>query len=172
MPPSASLANDNRRPREITGRMVLMCLLAFFGVILVANVFLVRVAVSTFGGVETDSAYKAGLAFSRELAAARAQDARRWQIGAAFGARDASGERPLTVDLRDAKGMPLAGHAVTARLSHPTDARLDHAIALEEEALGMFRGQTSAAPGQWDLVIEAVRGGERSFRSKSRVTLR
>ena len=45
---------------------------------------MIRCAVTTFGGVETESAYQAGLAFKRETAAARAQDALRlagrWRI--------------------------------------------------------------------------------------------
>ena len=40
------------------------------------NVVMIRAAISTFGGVETAKPYQAGLAFKREIAAARAQEAR------------------------------------------------------------------------------------------------
>jgi nitrogen fixation protein FixH len=57
-------------PKEVTGRMVLLCLIGFFFVVVGINAVMVRVAVSTFGGVETDSSYKAGLAFAKEAQAA------------------------------------------------------------------------------------------------------
>ena len=55
--------------------MVLICLVAFFAVVAGVNAVMIRAAVSTFGGVETDSAYQAGLAFAREIAAARRRSA-------------------------------------------------------------------------------------------------
>lgn len=171
MTTSLAFSNDRRRPRQLTGRMVLMCLVAFFGVIFIANVVLVRVALSTFGGVETASSYKAGLAFKEEMAAARAQEARHWQVSAGFAPRAANGEAALTVEARDGAGAPLAGYAVTARLVHPTDARRDHAVDLAAAGGGIFRGVTDAPAGQWDLVIELARDDTRAFRSKSRITL-
>ena len=59
-----------RRPRELTGRAVLLILLAFFGVVIAVNLIMARYAVSTFAGVETESSYKAGLAFTAEHRAA------------------------------------------------------------------------------------------------------
>jgi nitrogen fixation protein FixH len=44
-----------RRPRKLTGRHVLLGLVAFFGVVFAVNAVLVRAAISTFGGVETVS---------------------------------------------------------------------------------------------------------------------
>ena len=79
--------------RQVTGRMVLVCLVAFFAVVAGVNAIMIRAAVSTFGGVETESAYQAGLAFAREIAAVEAQDALHWQVRAKVSAaarRDAS----------------------------------------------------------------------------------
>ena len=72
-------ANENARMRQLTGRMVLACLIAFFAVIFIVNGIMIRAAISTFGGVETASSYQAGLSFARDAEAARAQDARHWQ---------------------------------------------------------------------------------------------
>ncbi len=75
---------------------------------------MIRFAVTTFGGVETASSYQAGLAFSRENAAVRAQDARHWQVKADV---RAAGEGSLIdIDARDAEGRPLTGLTATARL--------------------------------------------------------
>jgi len=67
----------------LTGRMVLVCLVLFFATVVGVNAVMIRAATSTFGGVETENAYQAGLAFNREHAAAMAQDGRNWNVTAA-----------------------------------------------------------------------------------------
>src|SRR5262245_50343208 len=88
--------------RPLTGRTVLICVVAFFAVISLVNGIMIRSAVSTFGGVETGSAYQAGQMFEREAAAARAQDARHWQVQANL--RRTGNEAVLEIDARDAAG--------------------------------------------------------------------
>ena len=132
---------------------------------------MVRAALSTFGGVETTSSYKAGLAFEQELAAARAQVDRHWRIEAHV-VPAADGRTSVVVEARDAAGERLRGVTAQARLAHPTDSRRDHAVARAEDAPGDFRGTTESVAGNWDLVIDIFRGDERLFRSKSRVYLR
>ena len=70
-------ATRTKRPAaRLTGRMVLLCLVGFFGVVFGVNGILVHEALSTFGGVDTDSAYQAGRMFEQDVAMAKAQDAR------------------------------------------------------------------------------------------------
>src|SRR3974377_2480042 len=70
------------RPRELSGRAVLLCLLSFFAVVMGVNAVMIGAAVSTFGGVETENSSQAGLAFVEAIAAARAQDALHWHVAA------------------------------------------------------------------------------------------
>jgi nitrogen fixation protein FixH len=162
-------ADESCPIRPITGRFVLVCLIAFFAVISLVNGIMIRAAVTTFGGVETSSSYQAGLAYGREAAAAQAQNALRWQVKAAV--QPTAGNILVDIDARDAEGIPLSGLQATALLSHPTDRRADRAVALREDASGRFRGTVHRIAGQWDLVIELSRGGERLFRSRNRVVL-
>jgi nitrogen fixation protein FixH len=155
--------------RTLTGRTVLFCLLGFFGLIFAMNVVLVRVALSSFGGVETESSYKAGLSFKNDVAAAQEQDARHWAVEAKL--QQSADGTLLTVSARDEDGRPLAGLALEARLSHPTDKRHDVVVELPEIAPGRFQGTTAAPNGQWDLVIGLKRNDEQVFRSKSRIVL-
>src|SRR2546430_14708138 len=92
-------------PRPLTGRTVLVCLIAFFGVVALANAIMIRAAVSTFGGLETSSSYQAGLAFARDAAAARAQDELHWQGKANL--RPAPDSVVFRVYAREATGGPL-----------------------------------------------------------------
>ena len=159
-----------KRPRELTGRAVLVWLVCFFGVVFAVNAVLVKAATSTFGGVEVQSSYKAGLMFETEAARARAQDRLRWRVDGRV-ARDAAGEAVLDVSVRDAQGRPVTGIMAEARLAHPADERLDHDIDLRGAGAGKFHGQVQAQAGRWDLIVDLFRGEERVFRSRSAVTL-
>jgi nitrogen fixation protein FixH len=159
-----------RPPRRLTGRMVLFCLLSFFGIVIGVNGVLVHEALSTFGGVDTASAYQAGRMFEQDVAMAKAQDARQWRVDAKV-TPSADGAR-LDVGARDAAGQPLSGMQASAVFERPTDRRLDRNVALVEDAAGRFHGSAEVAAGQWDLVIELSRQGERLFRSRNRVILK
>lgn len=161
--------NTRSKPKELTGRTVLVCLVAFFAVVLGVNAIMVRAAISTFGGVETESAYQAGLKFAREIDAADAQDALHWQVDAKVTVGDS---RLIEVTARDAGGRPLTGLQATARLAHPTDKRLDHVVELDGRGAGRFEGHSDAPAGQWTLLIELDRDGTRMFRSRNRVYLK
>jgi nitrogen fixation protein FixH len=163
------IANESVRQRPLTGRTVLICLVAFFAVVSIVNGIMIRAAVSTFGGVEAGSAFQAGQAFKHDLEAARAQESRHWQVRAAV--RRAGDGTVVQIEARDETGQPLAGLEAVASLHRPTDRRGDLAITLSEEGTGKFRGSGPAAVGQWDLRIDLSRNGERLFRSRNRVVL-
>jgi nitrogen fixation protein FixH len=159
------------KPYEMTGRHVLLWLIIFFGIVFAVNAFLVRAAISTFGGVATSSSYKAGLQFEHDVAVAERQDELHWQVSGTL-TRGGAGQAVLDVTARDAGGAPLAGLTADARLAHPADERLDRDIPVRLLAAGVFYGQAAAQPGQWDLIVDLYRGDKRLFRSRSRVTLR
>lgn len=161
---------SSKQPRELTGRAVLAWLVVFFGVVFVVNGILVRAATSTFGGVETSSSYKAGQMFEQEVANAERQDARHWQVGGTL-IRGKTGEAVLDLTTRDEGGAPLTGLTAKARLAHPADERLDHAIALARVGTGEFKGAADAQAGQWELIVDLYRGDDRVFRSRSKVVL-
>ena len=169
--PTHSSKRTERRPRELTGRTVLLCLLAFFAVVAAVNVIMMTAAVTTFSGIETANSYQAGVTFAREEAAAEAQESRHWKVNSSL--------RPQTNNLtqvelsaQDRAGQPLAGLEATVSLIHPNDRRRDRPVSMRADAPGRFSGVVAPTPGQWDLVIELTRDGERLFRSKERIILR
>jgi len=159
-----------RTPRRWTGRGVLLALVGSFGVVFIANGTLIHEALSTMSGLDTDSAYQAGQQFEHEVAQAKAQDERHWNVDAKVtpaldGAR-------LDIFARDATGHSLGGLDASAVLERPTDRRLDREIVLVEDSAGRFHGSAAVPAGQWDLVIELSHHGEQLFRSRNRVVLR
>lgn len=156
--------------RRITGRTVLLSLIAFFGVIFAANAAMIWLAMASWNGVETQSAYRDGASYPRELAAAEAQASRHWQVAAEM-ARSGEGVE-IAVTLRDGDARPLSGLVVSARLERPSHDREDVTLVLNEGEVGAYRGRVARlAAGNWHLMLDAGRGGERLFRSVNRISL-
>lgn len=151
--------------------MVFGLLVGFFAVVIGVNGLMIHKAISTFGGLETESSYRAGQLFEREVEMAKVQDAQHWTVEAKVSTA-VDGNAVLDIGAHDAAGLPLAGMDANARFERPTDRRLDRPVAVTGQAPGRFRGSAKISPGQWDLVIELSRGGERLFRSRNRVVLR
>jgi len=159
----------SRPPRPLTGRRVLFYLVSFFSVVFAMNIVMARIAVSSFSGVETESAYKAGLSFKNDVAAAHAQDARHWSVEAAL-QRGGAATR-IAISARDAENRAIAGLVPEIRLAHPTDRRHDVLLEAVEVAPGRFECETPLRQGQWDLMISFKRAEDTVFRSKSRIAL-
>lgn len=162
------MTSDVKRPvRELTGKHVLIIFLAFFGVVIAVNGFMLRSAISTFTGLETDSAYRAGLAYNQQLEAARQQAALGWTVNAKV-----DGER-ARITVLDKTGMPIPGLEGDVRLSWPTDRNLDRVGTLQ-----LVNGTSYETlldrplpPGQWDVIVTLRQKGERVFLSKNRIIL-
>lgn len=158
------------KPRELTGKHVLIAFVGFFALVFAVNAVMVKAAMSTFGGVQTTSSYKAGLMFGQDVARAEQQDALHWQVNGKL-SRDGAGNAVLDISVRDPKGVPVNGLGAQARLAHPADERRDHLIALNDASAGRFHGRTRVEPGQWELIVDLYRDDARVFRSRSRVML-
>src|SRR6516165_2430447 len=162
---------DHQTGPRLTGRMVLVYLLTFFGVVTGINGVMIYEALSTLRGVDTESTYQAGRMFEQDIAMLKAQNARHWQVDAKLTPAP-DGTRRLDVVARDEAGDVLTGMAASASFERPTDRGLDRKFALAEDSPGQFHGRTELIPGQWDLVIEISWQGQQLFRSKNRVVLK
>ena len=159
-------------PRPLTGRMVLLMLIAFFGVVFGVNLVMAKLAIDTLPGTEVDSAYSASLAYEGEIVAARQQKERGWKIDARV-ERAADGVAAIVVNARDSHGNPITGLVFSSRLERPTDRRGDREARLVEGDTAVYRGKVAdVAPGQWELVLEGEASGQRMFLSKSRIILK
>jgi len=157
--------------RPITGRFVFIAVASFFAVVIGVNVGMMRLAIATLPGTEVDSAYSASLAYENEIAAAHDQSVRNWKVDAHI-QRGADGGATLQVEARDNSGKPMSGLKFLGRFERPTDRRADQPVVLAEMGIGIYRGSAPLiAPGQWDLVLEAIAAGKRMFLSKNRVLL-
>lgn len=157
--------------RPITGRFVLTAVISFFAVVISVNIVMMRLAITTLPGTEVDSAFSASLAYQKEIQAAHQQNRRNWKVDAHI-ERESDGAARLGVDAKAQDGSPLVGLSVFGRLERPTDRRADLVLEMTEGGGGSYRGTAhGVAAGQWELVIEADREGQRLFLSRNRVVL-
>lgn len=159
-----------RRRFELTGGMVAAMLVLFFGVIVSVNATILTLALRTMPGVETKSTYETSQHFNEEIARQHARDARGWKAEATL-ARQGDGAT-LGVTLADSLGQPLSGFTAAARLRHPATAQRDHNTALSERQPGRYEARFDhIEAGAWILELQARRGDEVVFVSRSRIIL-
>jgi len=163
---------DLKQPKPVTGRTVLIWLLSFFGVVFTANGIFLYFALGSFPGVAVESSYSAGQAYNQEIAAARAQAERGWQVETVI-ERQTAAVTHIVVTALDQTGTPIVLHSFTADLKHPTNEKLDRTVTLSEVAPGMYSSQVDdLSSGNWNLVLHgSTRDGEEVFRSQNRVWL-
>lgn len=154
----------------LKGWMVLTLLLNFFGVVAGVNAVMIHYAVSTFRGEQEVSPYEHGLAFDKDIEAARAQEALGWKVSAGV-SRNVDGAALVEVVVKDASQVPVTGLTFESALDSPADKKLDKQVSLSETAPGVYSGRVAANAGQWDLMLVASRDGARVFRSKNRIAL-
>jgi len=159
-----------RVPRVLTGRAVLVMLLAFFLVTSSVNGVMMMLAIRTMPGVSVKNAYEASQAFNAEAARIAAQDALGLQVEVARAGLHSGGQFLLTV--RDKEGNPATGLDGQLRIGRPVDQRFDVTLQLVAQGAGRY---AAALPdlslGQWDLTLELTRGGASLYRTHERVMI-
>lgn len=143
----------------ITGRKVLIGFVAFFAVVFVVNGIFIALSLVSFPGVETENAYRRGLAYDETLAADAAQRARGWRVSADWQGTGA-GRGRLLVRAIDRDGGPLSGLAATAELRRAVHAGADRRATLTEVAAATYAADLALpAPGNWQLTVRLARPG-------------
>jgi nitrogen fixation protein FixH len=157
---------------RLTGRKVFIGLVGFFGIITVANVILIWLAVGSFPGVVTSSAYQAGREYPELLEAAKQQRDLGWQMNESVSAGGPADPVAIRLDANDRDGAPLAGLSVSATLASPTHDGLDRRVSLYETETGLYGGLAEPLPaGQYNLTIDARAGDGATFRSVNRIVI-
>ncbi len=170
---SCNLVPDEAAPasgRPLTGWKVLGILFGFFGVIFAVNGLMAYLAVSTFSGEVEPHAYDHGIAYNRDIAAAREQAARAWKVDVSLEPR-ASGETLIAVVARDAKGVELDGVSFDVHLDSPVDGKQNLSVKLGQAAPGHYEASIKAPAGARDFVLTGAQEGREVFRSRSRVKI-
>ena len=160
-----------RERSAAAGSKIPWIFIGFFLTIFIANGAMVTVALSTWTGLETRSAYLDGLAYNDRIAEREAQAALGWQVALALEPAE-GGQAELRVRLLGPSGEPLYADEVRARFKRPTLEGHDFAVTLDDRGAGRYgRRVTLPLPGQWDVALSVTKGDDRHDSSR-RVMLR
>ncbi len=152
---------DTKSTGRPAGRWIPWVFVGAFLVVLAANGTMIAVAISTFTGMETTSAYKKGLSYNERLAAAAAQEALGWQASLDAEAGDA-GRVIITFALDDHTGAPIAAADLFAKVDRPLQDGLEQTIVFDEIASGRYAATIDLPlKGQWEIQIAADARGHR-----------
>jgi nitrogen fixation protein FixH len=155
--------------RPLSGRNVLLMLIGFFGVMLLVNFVMATYAVKTFSGLDSDNPYDTGLAYNREIAAAKAQAALGWAVELTRTPDGAATQ--LTASVKDRDGQPVPGLDVSMHFFYPATRKLDREVAASPVAEGVYAAAAVLQPGRWDVEVDFKRNGERQFRTRNPLTV-
>lgn len=138
---------------KLTGREVLIYLIAFFGLIIAVNVYFAVVAVKTFRGEDDLKPYQEGVEYNQTLARRAEQEKLGWK--ARFDvARVDAGKVHFTLTLNKADGTPLSVAALAGEFRHPADENRDRALKLVEVRPGDYEADVNGiTAGAWDVVV-------------------
>ena len=148
--PTAAL----RKPFRFTGWHMLAILVAFFGVVMVVNVYMAHLATSTFTGEVTDNGYVASQNFNRWLDQAAKDKALGWK---AVVDRKADGRMVVTVSGKGTEQAILSGQA-DRPLGTGVAAIRD--IAFKRGAGGSYVSDGRLAAGRWRLRLTLTAQGK------------
>ena len=140
--------------RELSGRSVLVMLLAFFAVVFAVNAYFAAAAIQTYSGVVAQEPYRKGLTYNRRIAADERQTALGWTAAVEA---DRAGHARL--DLASADGRPVTALVVTGTLGRPSTDIADRTVAFIETQPGRYETQGTALDGGSWIVTIAARAG-------------
>lgn len=155
--------------RPLTGRMVLLMLVAFFGVMFLINFYMASEAVNTFSGQEGGDPYDTGLAYNKEIAAAKAQAALGWKVNITR-VQDGAAQQ-FTTSVKDKAGKPISGLKAKMHFFFPATRKFDQEIVATPVAAGVYTGSVDLRRGRWMVQTDLIENGKRKFRSRNHFTV-
>lgn len=140
--------------KQLTGRHVLLMLLAFFGVMFVVNIIFAYLAVTSFTGEDVPKSYQQGVEYNKTIQARQAQQTLNWAVYAnSYKADDQ--DTTIVVKILDETSQPVPDLSVTGIMRHPTDKAFDRNVELQSYEDGLYRANIDLTDGTWTLVATA-----------------
>jgi len=155
--------------RGITGRHVLLMLVAFFAVIIAANAIFITVALKSFPGESQKKSYLQGIHYNDRLAERIVQDRLGWQAQITSVERNGDGAF-IEMHLSDARNDPLRVLVSDAELRRPVHHHEDKQLSFRALGDGVYRSDIEAlASGVWDLTAVAKNARDERFDIRARI---
>jgi len=139
-------------PRQITGRMVLIGFILFFGTITAVNAVLMYFALNTWPGLVTEDAYTKGLNYNDTIATSESQRRLAWNIDVSF-----ERGKGLRIHIADKNQSPVTKLSIEAALTRPLGDHNIEVLIMSEIQPGLYEAEFSTPlPGRWMADVKAV----------------
>lgn len=139
--------------KQLTGRHVLITLLAFFGVMLAVNAYFTVVAVKTFRGEDVPRSYRQGLEYNQTINARDMQVKKGWS--ASVNVLPQGDAARVVVKIVDEQGNPVPNLQLQGKVRHPTDTTLDRPVIFQWDGTEHYTASLNVSEGRWKLVANA-----------------
>lgn len=141
--------------QALSGRHVLLALIAFFGTVFIANFAFIYLAVNSFPGEHEEKSYLQGLRYNERLDQRAQQEALGWTASISRAELD-DAKLVIEIDYSDDAGLGLSRLEVSGSLSRPVDDDLDQVLVFESIGAGRYRAYVEGTGfGVWRLVAVA-----------------
>jgi len=161
------LDEDMNIRRPVTGRTVLVWVLAFFGFIFAANGALVFFALDSWPGLVSDKAYDEGVSYNRTLDAAAVQARRGWSSELAFVPGGKTGDGNVQLRLTGPDKAPVTGLKARVRFHRPVGDDFEETALLKEIAAGLYAAPVALPlSGRWYAEIDVRRKQDTVYRMR------
>ena len=153
--------------KKFTGKKALLWFVGFFLVVFAVNGIMVYIALGTWGGLETQDAYRKGLHFNDKIAAAEEQRQSGWDIKIGHTPQQQQGDR-IDIAVRwPEQDLPPA--QVIARITRSVTDAYDQDVTLTRSEGNLFTGPvTLPEAGQWNLNILVIRPDGLTYQVKDK----
>lgn len=138
------------KQKELTGRHVLLMLLAFFGVMLAVNAYFTVAAVKTFRGEDVKRSYRQGLDYNQTLQQRAQQSELGWEVAANTNVL-ADGTVDIILDFKNIDNRGIGSLVITGQLSHRVDSRFDQNITFQPIGGGRYKARKKDLEGPYIL---------------------
>lgn len=152
-----------------TGKHVLIAMIVFFGVIIVANTFMITLGIKTFPGEDTKQSYRQGLEYDQTIAKRQKQIASGWQAHISI-----TNNGNLVLKITDANGDAVKGLKATGTLKHLAKTDLDHELKFAQSAEGTYIAHVDKTlfGQEWLLFTSAQKTDGTSFDTRNKIWLK
>jgi len=138
------------KQKELTGRHVLLMLLAFFGVMLAVNTYFTVAAVKTFRGEDVKRSYRQGLDYNRTIQTRAQQSQLGWTVSANTQTlKNDTVEIVLRLNNENDRG--IGNLEIKGQLSHRVDSRFDQDITFKAIGGGRYKAVAAGLEGPFTL---------------------
>ena len=141
---------DKKDVKQFTGRHFLMSILAFFGIVMSVNGYMIFEALHNHPGVVTDHNYERSLAYNDTLEHAAYQKSLGWTTNLSITAN----QDEMVYVIHDRSGNRLGGKDVTVKMVRAVRDGYDFVVPLKEVSAGRYQAPFKAPlRGTWDAHV-------------------